>query len=117
MRKISYALLFLILASSWASAQLMTVTGEFRIVTLDPEHMRVGIARVEDDPTLRQNWVYIKKDTVVIERQDLGGGKFRDEVVTREGLWKALEKRKGQVIRVHGGRDWNGTIDAKNLWL
>ncbi len=103
----------LILLALPASAQFLTVTGEFRVVDIDRGEKRVGVARVEDDPTHRQNWVYIKHDTTIVKRNYYGDGKFKDEFITGEGVMNALEKHKGKVLKVHGGRDWDGSIDAK----
>lgn len=112
-----YLLLLLVLTLAPGQAQMLTVTGEFRVVDVDPKEQRIGVARVEDDPKLRQNWIYIKQDTVVIQRQQLKDGKFKDEVITPEGQWKAFQGHIGKVLRVHGGRDWDGSIDAKNIWM
>lgn len=98
-----------------AQAQLLMVTGEYRVTNVDQDEQRIGIALRDDNPNKRQNWVYVKADTVIVRRIWLGGGAFRDERMTFNGFFDYV--RKGTKLRVHGGRDWDGSIDAKKIWL
>ena len=108
----------LLMGAVWtapAEAQLLTVTGDYRITDVDKANQRVGIAIREDDPNRRQNWLYIRPDTHINVRRQVGRGAFRDEQVSWEGAWSVL--KKGRKIRIHGGRDWDGTIVAKKIWM
>lgn len=113
MRTLLLALVALLVLPSYA--QLLMVTGEYRVVETDrPEH-RIGIALREDDPSVRQNWVYVDLDTQISQRQSIGGGAYRDVQLGRDQMWNLMTK--GRKFRVHGGRDWNGTIVAKKIWM
>lgn len=98
-----------------AQAQILMVTGDYRVTHVDRDEQRIGIALRDDDPNVRQNWVYVKSDTVIIRRIWLRGGAFRDERMSFNGFFDYV--RKGTKLRVHGGRDWDGSIDAKKIWL
>lgn len=104
---------WLLLAPAWA--QLLMVTGDYQVTDVDRRHQRIGIALRGDDPGRRQNWVYIKANTVVVRRERVPGGGFRDEFLTFNGFFEVI--KKGSRLRVHGGRDWDGTIDAKKIWF
>lgn len=103
------------LAVGQARAQLLMVTGEYRVTHVDRAHQRVGIALREADPNVRQNWVNVSPETKIVRRVWLGGGAFRDEVMTWNGFFEYV--RKGTKLKVHGGRDWDGEIEAKKIWL
>lgn len=100
--------IMLILLTSPASAQLVTASETFRIVQVDRDERRLGIADMAADPNVRQNWINLKDST---------------EVTLQEGqppvvLSTALTTfKKGDVIRVHGGRTWTGKINAKTIRL
>lgn len=96
-------------------AQMLLVTGDYRVTDVDQSEQRIGIALREDDPNERQNWVYIRPDTKINVRRSLSGGAFRDDLVTFQEAWSVI--RKGSKLRVHGGRDWDGTIVAKKIWM
>lgn len=110
-------LILLVLIFLPAQAQLLTVTGKFRIVSLDYDEQRIGVARLDDDPRIRQNWVYIKHDTNIYQRITLANGKTQEKVLNRDQIWEAMKPYLGKTMKVHGGRDWNGTIDAKDVWF
>ena len=98
-----------------ASAQILMVTGDYRVVDTDRGEHRIGIALREDDPNVRQNWVYVDEKTEVVVRKYVGGGAFRDQKMTADQAWPLL--KKGRKVRVHGGRDWDGSIVAKKIWM
>ncbi len=100
-----------------AQAQLVMVESQYRIVEVDRAENRIGIALPDADPKERQNWVYIKKDTTASMRQSLGNGAFRDEAMTPNGVLDAAESRRGGLIKINGGRDFDGSIDAKKVWM
>ncbi len=111
------ALALLILASlaGRAQAQILMVTGEYRVTDVDRSGQRLGVALRADDPDRRQNWVNVRSDTKIVRRVWLKGGAFRDEVMTWNGFFDHV--RKGTQLKVHGGRGWDGTITAKKIWL
>ena len=50
-------------------------------------------------------------------RQNLGNGTFRDEAMTPNGVMDAAQSRIGGMMKVNGGRDFDGSIDAKKVWM
>ena len=98
-----------------AQAQILMVTGEYRVTDIDRGQQRFGIALREDNPNKRQNWVYVFPDTHVIVRHYLGHGTFRDKVVGYNEIWGVLQK--GRKLKVSGGRAWDNSIHAKKIWM
>lgn len=98
-------------------AQVLTVGSQYRIVEVDRFENRIGIALPDANPNERQNWVYIKSDTTGSMRQSLGNGTFRDEAMTPNGILNAAESRVGGLMKLEGGRDFDGTIDASKIWM
>lgn len=109
------ALGFLLMTPLPARSQLLLVTGRYRVVQVDRRHQRIGIALRDANPNVRQNWVYIKESTKIVKREYLGHGAFRDEFLTFDGFFHSI--RKGTLLKVYGGRDWDGSINAKKIWL
>lgn len=107
--------LLCLIASSSAHAQLVTVKAEYRVVETQSNKQRVGIALPEADPNQRQNWLYVKATTKFVKRTKLGNQTFRDEVLTYEGFFNTV--KKGDILRVNGGRGWDGTITAKGIYF
>lgn len=106
--------LFLLVATA-AQAQLILVTSEYQVTHVDRAKQRIGVAIKGDDPDRRQNWVYVKSNTVINHRVWLGDGSFRDETMDWSTFFSYIHK--GSIIKVHGGRDWNMSIDAKEIWV
>lgn len=100
-----------------AQAQLLYVTGKYRVVSVDHSDNRFAVALPDADPNERQNWVYIEDDTRMAVREYYPNGTFRDRIITSEGILDVLSRHVGEVVKVHGGRDWDGSIDAKALWM
>ncbi len=100
-------------ASPPARAQILLVTSDYRVVDLDPDKNRIGVALIESKPNVRQNWVYVRLETEVVKRHQKDGW-IRDEILKPEELWTSLQK--GDVIRVQGGRGWDGSITARSIW-
>ena len=98
-------------------AQLVLVESQYRIVDVDHTENRIGVALPDADPDVAQTWVYVKPDTRASKRVYHGDGFFRDEQLSTNGLMDAVENREGELIKVHGGRDWDGSIDAKTIWM
>ncbi|MGE0493870.1 MAG: hypothetical protein AB7S38_31975 [Vulcanimicrobiota bacterium] len=105
------------LAPQSAEAQLLLVTGRYRVVSVERAEQRIGVALPEDDPKVRQNWVYLKPDTVMVRRNYYKGGYFKDEVITYNSMFEVLSNHRGELVKIHGGRDWDGSIDAKKVWM
>lgn len=107
--------LLLVLVAGVAQAQILMVTGNYRITHVDRAEQRIGIALRDANPNVRQNWVYVKADTQIVKRVWRADGSSKDE----NWGWNQFFEyaKKGTLVRVHGGRDWNGTIDAKKIWL
>lgn len=106
-----------LMAPERAEAQLVMVESKYRIVEVDRTENRIGIALPDAAPNERQNWVYIKPDTTASMRQNLGNGTFRDEAMTPNGVLDAAQSRIGGMMKVNGGRDFDGSIDAKKVWM
>lgn len=106
----------LLLSFDKAEAQLINVESKYRIVEVDRGEQRIGVALPEADPKERQTWIYIKPDTKSSMREYLGGGAFRDEILSTNGIFNAAEARVGNVFKINGGRDFDGSIDAKKVW-
>lgn len=106
-----------LLGSEKVEAQLISVESQYRIVEVDRSENRIGIALPDADPNERQNWVYIKPDTLGSMRQYMGNGTFRDERMSGNGLMDAAASRVGGLVKINGGRDFDGSIDAKKIWM
>lgn len=100
-----------------ADAQMILVESKYRVVDVDKFENRIRVALPEDDPNVGQNWVYIDSDTRGAMRIYHGNGTFSDQVLGPEAILNAAAAREGQLIRVHGGRDWDGSINAKSVWM
>ncbi len=97
-----------------AQAQLILASGTYRITELNQDKERIGIAQLDANPTVTQNWVYLRLKTKVIKRFSQNGW-LRDENIPVSEIFNVIEK--GDVIRVNGGRDWNGSITAKDILI
>lgn len=105
------------MSSESVEAQLISVESQYRIVEVDRFENRIGVALPDADPNTRQNWVYIKSDTRASMRHSLGNGVFRDETMSPNGVLNAAESRVGGLMKINGGRDFDGSIDAKKVWM
>lgn len=100
-----------------ANAQLLLVESKYRVVDVDKSENRIRVALPGDDPDVGQNWVYIDRDTRGSMRIYHGNGTFSDEQLTPNGILNAAAAREGDFIKVSGGRDWDGSINAKSVWM
>lgn len=98
-----------------AQAQLLTVTGEYRVTNVDRSGQRIGVALREADANVRQNWIYVKPDTKIVKRAFLKNGTFKDEIMTFNGFFDYV--KKGTMLKVEGGRDWDKSIHARKIWF
>jgi hypothetical protein len=111
-----FALLGLfVLSSDRSSGQLLLASGEYRVVDIDQDNLRVGVALMESSPDKRQNWIYLTAKTTINKRHSSGDGWFRDEKLSYEGFLNTV--RSGDKLRVEGGRRWDGGITAKKIWM
>ncbi|MGM9992597.1 MAG: hypothetical protein ACI376_07125 [Candidatus Bruticola sp.] len=104
----------LLAASPKAQAQLILASGTYRITELDQGKERIGIAQLDANPTVTQNWVYLRLKTKVTKRFSQNGW-LRDESIPVSEIFSVIEK--GDIIKVEGGRDWNGSITAKDILI
>lgn len=98
-----------------AQAQLILVTGNYRVVELDHSNHRVGVALPEAKPDHTQNWVYLDLDTEIVRRQSNGDGWFKDERLSDDGFFGSV--KPGDMMKIHGGRRWDGSITARKIWM
>ena len=112
-----FLLLLFVSSAGPAAAQLLHVDSDYRIVSVDAAQERIGVALPNASPTVRQNWLYIGPDTRGSVRQYLGNGTFRDREIRGEQIISAAEHHRGELFKVYGGRDWDGSIDAHSVWL
>jgi hypothetical protein len=100
-----------------AEAQLVVVEDTYRIVEVDDQENRIGIAKPDADPNVRQNWVYVEADTKAAARH-YQNGLFHDRVYSdTEQIIDLAEMHEGELFKLNGGRDWDGSIDASKIWL
>lgn len=102
------------LAAVPAQAQLILAEGTYRVTELNQDKERIGIAKLSANPTVTQNWVYLKLKTKITKRFSQNGW-LRDENVAVDQVFNIIEV--GDVIQVKGGRDWNGSISAKDILI
>lgn len=108
-------LLLLLIGATPVHAQLVTVKAEYRVVDTQATKERVGVSLPEANPDKRQNWMYVKATTKFVKRTKIDAHTFRDEVLNYEGFFATV--KKGDMIRVNGGRGWDGTITAKSIYF
>lgn len=104
-----------VLSSDRSSGQLILATGEYRVIDIQSDQQRVGVALLEAAPDKRQNWIYLTATTKINKRHSSGDGWFRDEILSYEGFFNSV--RSGDKLRVEGGRRWDGGITAKKIWM
>lgn len=92
------------------TAQLVTVSEKFRVVEVDRGKERIGIADLDADPKVRQNWVNLKHDTRIYRKN----GTDEQPMALEEAL-ETLQP--GDLIFVDGGRKWSGRINANTLGI
>ncbi len=113
--RVALVLSLLLVLGEAATAQLLTATGEFRVVQVDLAEKRLGVARPEAEVGVRQIWVYLREKTRVSQRISKADGSVIEQPSTLESALSSL--RPGDMIKVHGGRDFDGSINAKSLQL
>ncbi|HXE72882.1 MAG TPA: hypothetical protein VNO81_09490 [Candidatus Nitrosotenuis sp.] len=98
-----------------ARAQLLMVTGDYLVVTVDKENERIGVCLTDANPDVVQNWVYVRAKTEIWKRTRIDAETYQEKKISYDQIWQVA--RKGQKMRVHGGRGWDGSITAKKIWM
>ncbi|MCR4784801.1 MAG: hypothetical protein K6A35_09870 [bacterium] len=98
-----------------ALSQIILMAGEYQVVIVDKAEQRLGIASLDANPDRCQNWIYIKYNTEIFHRVWLDDKDFKVERMEWDEFLATV--KKGTHIRVHGGRDWDGSIDARKIWF
>lgn len=94
-------------------AQLLLVSGEYRVTEVDEDNQRFGVALPEARPDVTQNWVYVEPKTTIQKRVTNSDGWHKDESLNYYQFFQAV--KPGQMLKVHGGRRWDGGITSKSL--
>ena len=76
---VSVATLALSVPSQPSQAQILMVTGDYRVTEVDQNHQRFGVALREATPGVTQNWVYVEPTTEVNWRFTNRQGWHKDE--------------------------------------
>ncbi|NDD27452.1 MAG: hypothetical protein EB084_04215 [Proteobacteria bacterium] len=114
LKLLAIAFMVLIVSSAPATAQLVLVDNEYYVTEMRPGKGEFGVALSKGQYT--QNWVRLKLDTKIAHRRWLGQGKgFVDETVSPERLFSML--KIGSKVRVNGGRNFDGSVNAKRIWF
>ncbi|MEW6284040.1 MAG: hypothetical protein AB1758_35835 [Candidatus Eremiobacterota bacterium] len=115
MRRWASVLALLALVTLPAAAQILLVSGSYRVVKVDPEKHRFAVAVPAADPDIRQNWCYLDLSTRMVRRTVDADGWHRDEELEPHQILQALQK--GDRIYLEGGRNWDLSIHAKRIYL
>lgn len=107
-------LLLLAVSAPPPQAQLLLVTGKYRVVEVDRDNQRIGVALPESNADVRQNWIYLRATTEIVKRHYREDW-FQDEQLTFDGFFSSA--KKGEMMKVHGGRRWDGGITARKIWM
>lgn len=98
-----------------SQAQLLLVTGDYRVTEVDQENQRFGVALPEARPDVTQNWVYVEPKTDIHRRMTNKEGWTKDEALDYYQFFRTV--KPGLMLKVHGGRRWDGSISGKTLWM
>lgn len=101
--------------TSSEAKQLIIVKSIYRVTNVDTQNFRVGIALQDADPYVRQNWLKLKIQTNVLQRVYGANGAVYERKLAPQTFLQTIQP--GQLIRVEGGRDWDGTVVAKHIWF
>lgn len=112
-RSLFVLLLFLLTGGSWAA--LINVDTDYRVTEVRREQREFGIALLSDNPNETQNDVFFGSDTRCYREIRYRNGTRKEIPVTIERFFKIL--KKGDIVRVQGGRDWDGSIHAYEVRL
>ncbi|MBT9587291.1 hypothetical protein IV102_28370 [bacterium] len=96
-------------------AQLLLVTGDYRITEMDENNQRFGVALPEAKPDVTQNWCYVEPKTDIHRRITKSDGWSKEDSLNYYQFFQ--NAKPGTMVRIHGGRRWDGGITSKTLWL
>lgn len=116
--RLLFCLLILVAAAAFgtapSSAQLVLVDNQYYVTELRPGKDVFGVALHRGEYT--KNWVHVRYDTKVSVRHWLSRARgFRDQIISPRSIFNYL--RLGSRIRVQGGRDWDGSVVARRIWI
>ncbi len=115
-RTLLLSLLALLALTFPAQAQLLWVTGDYRVVVVDAERHRIGISLLSaSDQTRRQNWCYLTMNTKLVRKVYDAEGWMREENVPAHDILEEL--KAGDIVRVNGGRAFDLSITARTIWV
>lgn len=101
-----------------AQAQMVLVESRYRIVKVDPAENRIGVALEDANPNKVQTWVRVDLDTKGSVREYIRSTRsFRDRQLSPKGILNVAAQNRGDLIKVNGGRNWDGNITAKSIWM
>lgn len=112
MKKLLALIVLLVLP---ALAALINVDARYRVTEVKPDERVFGVALPQDNPDETQNDVYFGADTHCYREIHFRNGTRKEIPVTIEKFFKIL--KKGHEVQVKGGRDWDGSIHAYNVYL
>lgn len=98
-----------------AHGQLLLVTGDYRITEVDQDNERVGVSLPEAKADVTQNWVYVAPKTEIMHRVTNSEGWHKEEKLNYYQFFQHI--KPGTMVRVHGGRRWDGAISGKEIWI
>lgn len=102
--------ILLLIGSGLASAALVNVTkANYIVKKVYLDRNAVGVDLVQNGADEERTEVRIEKDT-----KCYWVGKQKDTPLTRQAFMGKMAP--GTRIRVTGGRDWDGKINAKEVW-
>lgn len=96
-------------------AQLLLVTGDYRVTEVDEDNQRFGVALPEARPDVTQNWVYVEPKTDIQKKLTNSDGWQKEVKLNYYQFFQDV--KPGQMLRIHGGRRWDGGITSKTLWI
>ncbi len=94
-------------------AALINVDTIYRVTEVKSEERVLGIALMEDNPNETQNDVTFGGDTRCYREMRFRNGTRKEVPMTIERFFKLI--KKGDSVRIKGGRDWDGTIRAHEV--
>jgi len=98
-----------------SQAQILLVTGDYRVTEIDENNQRIGVALPEARPDVTQNWCYIEPKTDINRKMTKADGWSKEDKLNYYQFFQAV--KPGQMLKIHGGRRWDGGISGKTLWM
>lgn len=110
MRKLG---LFLVATTMVAQANIINVNkANYSVTSVDPAARTFGVDLVQNRAAKTRSKVHLKKDAKCwwVMKDSANGPK----ALTQAEFMTQIHK--GTRVRVTGGRDWNGDINASEVW-